>query len=331
MVGGGHEPGRDLIYDQSGKVHAYLGTFDPALSSYTLAGGGWTQRTHSGWSTVNNVSNGGIGQWGDYVYVTDMTTFSEPADEAKGVVRFNLADGTSARFLETEEPQDLAIGKDGRLYLLSGNTVKSYDPDTFAQHEHGRRCRRATSAASPSTRRARFLRSTASEQVYRLSCSGAVLGSVTLTGVSDPMDIDVSGDGRVAIGTASGHVVQMSEDLTGITTFAAGTQRAFVAFGPDEGSRRPGRRRPTATITSDVVLAEGNSGTSYAVFTVTLSAPSVDPLAFKYATTGVTATSGSDFWFSQRHPRHAAGPDQRADYSSPSSATRRSRATRPLR
>ena len=123
-VNGVHEPGRDLVYDQSGKVHVYTGTFDPALSSYTLAGGGWTQRTHSGWSTFNNVSYGGIGLLGDYVYVTDMTTFSEPADEAKGVVRFNLADGTSARFLETEEPQDLTIGKDGRLYLLSANTVK---------------------------------------------------------------------------------------------------------------------------------------------------------------------------------------------------------------
>src|SRR6186997_2470039 len=63
VVAGGHEPGRDLIYDPSGKVHAYVGTFDPALSSYTLDGGGWTQRTHPGWSTYNTTSNGGIGQW----------------------------------------------------------------------------------------------------------------------------------------------------------------------------------------------------------------------------------------------------------------------------
>src|SRR5206468_508527 len=84
-----------------------------------------------GWSTVNNVTYGGIGVLGDSVYVTDMTTSGGPGDEAKGVVRFNLADGTAARFLETEGPQDLTIGKDGRLYLLSANTVKAFDPATF--------------------------------------------------------------------------------------------------------------------------------------------------------------------------------------------------------
>jgi VCBS repeat-containing protein len=295
-VSGVHEPGRDLIYDASGKVHVYTGTFDPALNSYTLAGGGWTQRTHSGWSTVNNVSYGGIGVLGAYVYVTDMRTFSEPADEAKGVVRFNLVDGTSARFLETEEPQDLTIGKDGRLYLLSANTVKAYDPVTFA-------------LLSTVTLPAGDFRGIAvnaageifavnwSEQVYHLSASGSVLGNVTLTGVSDPMDIDVSGDGRIAVGTASGHVVQMYEDLTGITTFAAGSDRAFVAFGPDQGQSPAGPTPPTATLSSDVVQAEGNSGTAYAVFTVTLSAPSVDPIAFKYTTTNGTATSGTDYWF----------------------------------
>src|SRR5262245_16803208 len=99
-VGGAQEAGRDLVYDQSsGKVHVYTGTFDPALSSYDLALGGWTQRTYSGWSTVNNLSYGGIGLLGDYVYATDMATYSKPGDEAQGVVRFNLADGTSARFL----------------------------------------------------------------------------------------------------------------------------------------------------------------------------------------------------------------------------------------
>src|SRR5262245_52989420 len=173
VVSGTYEPGRDLVYDASGKVHAYLGTFDPTLGTYTLDGGGWTQRTHSGWSTVNTISNGGIAQWGDYVYVTDMTTFGQAGDEAKGVVRFNLADGTSARFLETEAPEDLAIGLDGRLYLLSGNVVKSYDRETFAQLStvslpagdfHGI----AVNAAGE------IFAVNYSEQVYRLSSSGAV-------------------------------------------------------------------------------------------------------------------------------------------------------------
>ena len=91
---------------KTGKVHVYTGTFDPALE-HLHAGRrrlDATARTPAG-ARSTTITYGGIGLWGDYVYATDMATFSEPADEAKGVVRFNLADGTSARFLETEEPQ----------------------------------------------------------------------------------------------------------------------------------------------------------------------------------------------------------------------------------
>ena len=257
VVSGVHEPARDLIYDQNGKVHVYSGTFDPALSSYNLAGGGWTQRTHPGWSTVNQITYGGIGLLGDYVYVTDMTTFGEPADEAKGRGPFQPGgrhfrplprNGSAARPDDRQRRPALSFERQHRQGLR---------PKHVRPEEAASRCLPETSAASLSMPRARSLPSTWSEQVYRLSASGAVLGSVTLTGVSDPMDIDLSGDGRVAIGTTSGHVVQMSEDLTGITTFLAGSQRAFVAFGPDEAAspagptpvradplerRRPGRR-----------------------------------------------------------------------------------------
>src|SRR5262245_55945120 len=295
-ISGFLEQGRDLVYDPSGKVHVYAGSYNPALATYNLAAGGWIKRTHPGWSTSFDLTTGGIGMWGSYVYVTDRATFSEPGDEAKGVVRFNLANGTSARFLDTEEPQDLTIGKDGRLYLLSGNTVKAYDPDTFALQGSvtlpaGDFRGIAVNAAG------QIFAVNTSEQVYRLSASGSVLGSVTLTGVSDPMDIDLSGDGRVAVGTVSGHVVQMSEDLTGITTFWAGGDRAFVAFGPDEAQSPAGPPLPTATISSDVVVTEGNSGTASVAFTVTLSAMSVDPVAFRFTTADGTATAGSDYWY----------------------------------
>ena len=221
----------------------YAGLSTRPSNSYTLDGGGWTHRTHSGWSTVNNVSYGGIGVLGDYVYVTDMTTFSEPADEAKGVVRFNLADGTSARFLETEAPQDLTIGKDGRLYLLERQHRQVLRPDHVRPAEH----RYAAGGGLPRHRRQRRGRDLCRQLRASRSIASAraapCSGSVTLTGVSDPMDIDVSGDGRVAIGTVSGHVVQMSENLTGITTFAAGSSGSSSPLVRRKASRRPGRRR----------------------------------------------------------------------------------------
>jgi hypothetical protein len=51
---------------------------------------------------------------------------------------------------------------------------------------------------------------------------------------------------------------------------------------------------PLLTI-NDVVLTEGNSGTASATFTVTLSAPSDQPVTVAYATADGSATAGSDY------------------------------------
>src|SRR5262249_35258372 len=82
---------RDLIQDSPGNVLVSNGTFPPALATYN-AGTGWTQQGYAGWSTVNNVSYGGIGLLQNYVYVTDMTTAGDPAGPSNGIIRFNRTD-----------------------------------------------------------------------------------------------------------------------------------------------------------------------------------------------------------------------------------------------
>ena len=51
---------------------------------------------------------------------------------------------------------------------------------------------------------------------------------------------------------------------------------------------------PTLSI-NDVSVTEGNSGTTAATFTVTLSAASTSPVTVTYATANGTATAGSDY------------------------------------
>src|SRR5262249_4796098 len=51
---------------------------------------------------------------------------------------------------------------------------------------------------------------------------------------------------------------------------------------------------PSITI-NDATVAEGNTGTTAATFTVTLSAASSQPVTVAYATTGGNATAGSDY------------------------------------
>jgi hypothetical protein len=63
---------RDLIVDSSGDIHLFHGTFTPNLATYDAASGTWSSRTTGMWSTVKNLTYGGIAAYQDYVYVTDM-------------------------------------------------------------------------------------------------------------------------------------------------------------------------------------------------------------------------------------------------------------------
>jgi Domain of unknown function (DUF4347)/Cadherin-like/Putative Ig domain/WD40-like Beta Propeller Repeat len=123
---------RDLIIDDQGRFHVYNGTFSPILSTYTPATNTWSSRTLAEWSTANNTSYGGIDYYQNFVFVTDMNT---GGGAAKGIVRFNLTDGTSTRFASgvSEEFRDLTIGLDGNLYALGNyGPVYVYNPVTLA-------------------------------------------------------------------------------------------------------------------------------------------------------------------------------------------------------
>jgi hypothetical protein len=123
---------RDLVIDAAGRLFLYNGTFDPFLSTFDPASGSWSHVTHAGWSTVNNVSYGGIAEVGGTVFVTDMATFGEPADLEQGVVAFHTQLGTSVRFTTAHEPIDLNLGRDGNLWVLEGATAFAYDPASLA-------------------------------------------------------------------------------------------------------------------------------------------------------------------------------------------------------
>src|SRR5262245_13186553 len=132
---GGTQYLRDLVVDQSGNIQLFHGTFHPYLSTYHSSTGTWTNRTTDMWSTVNNLSYGGIVTLGNYIYVTDMATANEIGSD-DGLIRFNLEDGTVQRFGMGTDYIDLTLGLDGRLYALQGqngmgNTVDKYDPITM--------------------------------------------------------------------------------------------------------------------------------------------------------------------------------------------------------
>ncbi len=129
-ITGGTEFARDLAFNGRQPL-VYNGTFSPQLSAYDAAAGTWSNTAGpAGWSTVNNVSYGGLAVLGSSAFATDMST---AGDAEQGVVRFNLADGTSDRFATDFQPIDVAAGLDGKLYALDASrTLRVYDPSSLA-------------------------------------------------------------------------------------------------------------------------------------------------------------------------------------------------------
>lgn len=125
---------RDLIVTPDGTFHIYSGTFDPALQSFN-----WqpysnqnNRQTYSGWSTINNVSYGGIDYYQNYIFVTDMKTSGSDEDKAQGIVRFSQTEEPAIRFAEEGNFIDLTVGLDNLIYgLESYGKIKVYDPKTL--------------------------------------------------------------------------------------------------------------------------------------------------------------------------------------------------------
>jgi hypothetical protein len=75
-------------------------------------------------------------------------------------------------------------------------------------------------------------------------------------------------------------------DISNVQNATVGSSRGTGFIVDDDG--------PTISI-NDVSVTEGNSGTKAAAFTLTLSGPSVEPIAIRVITTPGTATASSDY------------------------------------
>ena len=86
-----------------------------------------------------------------------------------------------------------------------------------------------------------------------------------------------------------------SSNITGVSGQSPLTGNSGGGNNPGGGPQNPPLPTlPTISI-DNVSLLEGNSATSYAIFTLTLSAASNQPVTLKYATADGTATAGSDY------------------------------------
>ena len=235
------EYARHVAYAEDGRVYVYNGTFDPYLSSYDPVTESWTHVTFPGWSTVANLTHGDIATFGPYVFVTDMTTFGEPADAAHGVIRYDTRDGSWTRFATDIEPIHLNLGHDGLFYALypggspAGRTVDVYDPTSLAF------AARLDLTAALGWTSQRVLAANAASQLFvggathrvaRLhpDASLDLLATVPCTSDCYFIDIALSKTGAIALGRRSGDVLETDETLATFSAHSVGTSEVFVAW-----------------------------------------------------------------------------------------------------
>ncbi|WP_125931994.1 hypothetical protein [Thiosocius teredinicola] len=221
---------RDLVIADNGNVHVFNGTFDPYLSTYDSAADTWTHVTHTGWSTINNISYGGIATLGDRVFVTNMSTAGK---SASGGVVFDTALGTSVGFASGIQAIDLNLGLDGNLWLLEGGIAYAYDPTGLNLLGS------VSLAAAGGDVRALavdglgdFFVATWDGLVAHLASDGTLIDSLQLN--DSLTDIDLSANGVLAIGSRSEGAWLSTTDLNAATQVASGRWNYFVALAPSE-------------------------------------------------------------------------------------------------
>lgn len=218
---------RDLVQGPDGRIHIFNGTFTPWLTTLDPSTGAISNLTTPGWSTVNNVSFGGIAQVGSYIFVSDMATYNGLQN---GIVRFDLSTGSATRFGEGNEFDDLTLGLDGLLYAGS----KVYDPNTMAWvRDVNLQGTWALDIRGRAVDRDGTIYTAGWDGwISKFSADGSLVKRVN-SGAYDLTDIDINAAGDLIVGSRFGQVIQTNRSLETVDHFSVQGDwgpTVFVAF-----------------------------------------------------------------------------------------------------
>jgi hypothetical protein len=225
------EYARDLVVLNNGNIAVYNGTFDPYLSIYDFQTTSWSHYTTPGFSTVNNVSYGGIGTLGDSIFLTDMNTAGDPS---AGILRFSQSVGTFTLFASGIGFRDVTVGLDNAVYGATANQIHVYDPVTLGLLE-AITVPVADLRGVTADQDGRIFAVTWDEMLYEFDRDGNVVNSIDvnpfMSGLGDPHDIDIRGDGSILFGHRFGKFYLTDVNLENVIEYtASGFESTFVAF-----------------------------------------------------------------------------------------------------
>jgi hypothetical protein len=219
---------RDVVMGNDGQAYIYNGTFNPYLSIYNFTSATWQHHNFTGWSTVNNVSYGGIALDNKFVYLSDMVTAG--SGSPVGIVRFDRTNFTPDRFTANAYI-DLTRGLDGFLYALRSNeqTVDVYDQQTNCGRVRTITLGNAVRGIAVNAQ-GEIFGASLDDRIYHFSPTGTTLNSIASGGM-DLTDIDLASDGTLVVGERFGQVILTDESLSSPTTITdIGNVSSFVGF-----------------------------------------------------------------------------------------------------
>ncbi|MGV8894023.1 MAG: DUF4347 domain-containing protein, partial [Burkholderiaceae bacterium] len=226
------------------------------------------------------------------------TRLNKNGTSSSGSVAYNLA-----------AAEDWATGADNAVTVAdtSGNgvTVSGISPTvTLAVNNAS-----IAEAAGVATVTATLSATATTDTIVTLGASGTATGAGTDYTLSSTTITIAAG---ALSGSATITAAQDALDEPGETVIVA-----ITAVSGGDGATESGAQQVTTTITDDdptptlsvgaVSIVEGNSGSSNATFTVTLSAASGQAVSVDYATSNGTATAGSDYTTASGTLHFAAG------------------------
>ena len=226
---------RAIAVDSMGVVNAYNGTFAPILTRFSWPCSSFTHTPFADWRTENNVAYGAVATWRKFTFASDMGT-------PGGIVRFDTAANTAARFASGTQMTSLTMGLDGKLYayghLRSGYPYSIYIYNPATMQLLGQRSLPAgvyTDGKLAVDKAGQIFTMNGYGTIYRLSNAGALEVS-RATGFSYPLDLAVDETNRIIMSTEDGWIVTGDATLASFKWFRAiddgNDWKVSVAFSP---------------------------------------------------------------------------------------------------
>jgi protocatechuate 3,4-dioxygenase beta subunit len=226
----------DLVVDKNGEAQIYNGSDATSyMTRFSFTDQAWRHQTYSGWNPWQSYHLfDGIATLGKYVYVTDKTVNdSGQPTQTQGIIRIDLDDYSSQRFVGDLSFCHLTVGQDGLLYGIvggtSGSQIKVYDP---AGMQLVKTVSLSDLQNSPINVQ-RIAVNSAGEffatgfDVHHFDAAGKLVKSLHLP--DNLTDIEIANDGKIAASTLSS-VTLLDESLAIKGSFSVPTGVGHLAF-----------------------------------------------------------------------------------------------------